>query len=135
MVEKKACSLCGEALEDEPAIHDVVKCEKTELVKGRQSIKILKASIDFWKDAWFDLREIIGRLSWRHNKYVCPHEVQSVPDTKPNHWRHENETVVQQGKSVYIKDGIDWKLVAVGTSEDAAKAVIRLMSETTCSNK
>lgn len=66
MAEKRSCDLCGEVLEEAPAIHDVAKCEKTELLKGRKEIKRLKASIDSWKDAWYQGREIIGRLWWYH---------------------------------------------------------------------
>lgn len=127
MAEKRVCSLCGEPLEEEPAIHDVATCEKTELFKGRETIKKLRAAIDFWKDGWYDLRELIGRLTWQHNKYVCPHEVQPTQETKPNHWLHENETIVQQGKSVYVRVGTDWKLVGEGGSEGAAQAIVRLM--------
>jgi hypothetical protein len=63
MSEKKYCLLCGEPLED---IHDLVLCEKTELLKGRATIKRLNESIRSWKDAWFQLREIIGWLWWHH---------------------------------------------------------------------
>ena len=65
-MSKRDCPLCGEELEDPPAVHDVAKCEKTELLKGRVTIKKLKASVDDWKDAWYGLREIIGRLWWHH---------------------------------------------------------------------
>lgn len=70
MAEKRTCSLCNEPLEDPPAIHDKAICEKIELLKGRREIARLKASVNDWKDAWFQLREIIGRLSWEHNN--CP---------------------------------------------------------------
>jgi hypothetical protein len=63
---KRDCPLCGEWLEDAPAIHDVAKCENTELLKGRLTIKTLKDSVNSWKDAWFHLREIIGNLWWHH---------------------------------------------------------------------
>lgn len=66
MAEKRSCNLCGETLEEAPAIHDKVKCEKTELLKGRETIKKLKASVDFWKDGWYECRAIIGRLWWYH---------------------------------------------------------------------
>lgn len=63
---KRDCPLCGEELEDAPAVHDVAKCENTELLKGRETIKKLKESVSSWKDAWFHLREIIGNLWWHH---------------------------------------------------------------------
>ncbi|HEY5268392.1 MAG TPA: hypothetical protein VII94_04635 [Candidatus Saccharimonadales bacterium] len=66
MADKRSCSLCGEYLEETPAIHDVAKCEKTELLKGRIEIEKLKASVNSWKDAWHHGREIIGNLRWNH---------------------------------------------------------------------
>lgn len=60
------CPLCGEILEDAPAVHDVVQCEKTELHKGRIKIQKLNESLASWKDAWFQLRDIIGKLWWHH---------------------------------------------------------------------
>ena len=66
MAEKRSCHLCGENLEDAPAVHDVVICEKTELMKGRKEIKKLKTSIEGWKTAWYQLRTIIGNLYWHH---------------------------------------------------------------------
>jgi hypothetical protein len=60
------CQLCGEELEKAPAIHDQAKCEKTELLNGRQQISKLKKSIEEWKDAWYQLRDIIGKLWWYH---------------------------------------------------------------------
>lgn len=114
---------------------NVLADKHTEESCLRVQLAHAKESMDEWKNAWYDLREVIGRLSWKHNQYVCPHEIQPAPNTKPNSWRHENETIVQEGKLVYVKNGIDWKLVAAGTSEDAAKAVMRLMSDTTCNTK
>lgn len=64
--EKRVCPLCGDYLEDAPAEHNLVRCEKTELLKGREEIKKLKASVRFWNDAWYELREIIGNLWWHH---------------------------------------------------------------------
>jgi hypothetical protein len=119
------CPLCDEPLEDAPAIHDPVKCEKTELLKAREKIKKLTASINDWKDGWFHLRDIIGRLSWEHRN--CPHEIKPAPDPTSNSWLHPNETIVQEGKLVYKKEGTEWKLVGASTSEDGAKAVVRLL--------
>lgn len=66
---RRDCPLCGEELEDAPAVHDVAKCEKTELEKGRVTIKKLQASLYEWKygtGGWFELRDIIGNLWWHH---------------------------------------------------------------------
>lgn len=100
--------------------HTEENCLRTQLAQA-------KLSIDDWKNSWYNLREIIGRLSWEHHN--CPYQTKPEEPAKPNHWFHENETIVQQGKLVYAKHGVDWKLVAAGTSEDAAKAVVRLMKE------
>lgn len=51
---------------DGKVYHDVAKCENTELLKGRKEIKRLKESLASWKDAWFQMREIIGNLWWYH---------------------------------------------------------------------
>ena len=66
MTKQQDCPLCGEPIEDAPAIHDIVKCEKTELIKGRETILKLKDSLSSWKDTWFHQREIIADLWWRH---------------------------------------------------------------------
>jgi hypothetical protein len=66
MSEKRACPLCGEPVEELPAIHDVVTCEKTELLKGRKEIKRLRESVNSWRNAWFECRDIIGKLWWHH---------------------------------------------------------------------
>lgn len=60
------CDLCSQALEEAPAIHDVVKCEKIELLKGRKEIKRLKQSLTDWKAAWFQVRDLFGELWWHH---------------------------------------------------------------------
>jgi hypothetical protein len=126
MAEKRSCSLCGEHLEDEPAIHDVVLCEKTELVKGRQTIKNLKASLDSWKDTWYDQRDIIGRLSWEHNN--CPHDKAPAIEQPPNHWLHQLNSIVRVGNSVYLRVPTGWRLIGAGKETSAAEAVHRLMS-------
>ena len=63
---QRDCPLCGDPLQDAPAVHDVAICEQTELRKGRVTIQKLKESVNDWKDAWFQLREIIGKLWWHH---------------------------------------------------------------------
>lgn len=112
MSEKRACPLCGEPLEDAPAVHDVAKCEKIELLKARETIKKLTASLYDWKygeGGWFSLRDLIGRLSWQHHEYVCPN-------------RKENNMPQQ------IEVWVNGKLVAAVLSPEAEAAVKRLMS-------
>jgi hypothetical protein len=65
MGHKKECPLCGEPLEEAPAIHNRAECQTTERLKGREEIKKLRRSVADWKDAWFHQREIIGWLWWK----------------------------------------------------------------------
>jgi hypothetical protein len=74
---------------------------------------------------WHCLRDIIGRLSWEHRN--CPHETKPAPEPEPNPWLHPDEPIVQQGKLVYAKQTIGYKLVGAGTSIEAGEAVARLM--------
>jgi hypothetical protein len=108
MANHRDCSLCGEPLEDEPAIHDVAECEKTERLKGREEIKRLKASIDSWKEAWWHQRDVISRLCWSHHE--CPYEI------------------VQQGKLVFVQPLTAPKLIGAGASQEAAANIVRLMN-------
>ena len=66
MANKRQCDLCGEDLEDAPAIHDLINCEKIELTKSRVEIKNLKKSVHSWKIAWHEGRDIITKLWWHH---------------------------------------------------------------------
>lgn len=126
---KRDCPLCGEVLEDEPAVHDVALCEKTERLKGRETIKKLRASVDNWKDAWYHQRSLIGELGWTHLEYTCPHRVKPVEESQPNVWLHPNEPFVRVGNLVYQREASSWKLVGSGKDEEAANAVMRLMSQ------
>lgn len=63
---KRECQFCGEVLEETPLIHDLAMCEKTERLKGRETIKKLKQDVESWKDSWYGLRQIIGQLWWHH---------------------------------------------------------------------
>lgn len=65
MANKRYCHLCREEIEEKET-HFQSLCEKSELLKSRQEIKELKASINFWKDYVFKLRDIIGNLWWHH---------------------------------------------------------------------
>jgi hypothetical protein len=103
-----------------------------DLEHKASTIPGLKESIDSWKDAWYSLREIVGRLSWEHSN--CPHETKPSDPIKPNPWLHPEDTVVQTGKAVFlkVKEGGEWKLVGEGGSLDAAQAIVRLMTEKPC---
>lgn len=92
----------------------------------KEEIKKLKTSVDAWKDAWFQLRDIVGHLSWAHLN--CPHAEKRTIDTKPNPWIHLDEQFVQEGKLVWKREAANYKLIGAGTSEEAGKAIIRLMS-------
>ena len=110
MAEKQACSLCGEHIEDEPAIHDPDKCAATELLKGRKKIKELKASIESWKEAWYHYREIVGEMAWQHTDYTCPYE--------------RKYPMLEKLIDVYV----DGRLVGAGRTPEAVEAIKRLMS-------
>lgn len=62
----RMCSLCGKPLEYAPEVHDLAKCENTELLKGRVEIKRLRQAVSDWKDAWYEGRENLGTLWWHH---------------------------------------------------------------------
>lgn len=79
---------------------------RQQLTAVRTEIDTLKASVNAWKDAWFQLRDIIGRLSWEHHH--CPHEI------KP------------QIKQIEVR--VNGKLVAAVNSPESEAAVLRLMS-------
>ena len=63
MAEKRCCEFCGEELKD---IHDSAQCKEIERLNGRKTIKTLKESVNSWKDAWFQGRDIIANLWWYH---------------------------------------------------------------------
>ena len=98
----RTCSLCGEVWEDP---HDLVLCEKAELLKGRETIKKLTASLYDWKHGkggWFDMRDLIGKLSWEHHE--CPHEKQSQPVSFDV---YHHGTLVGSGASQGAADAIE----------------------------
>ena len=122
---RRDCPLCGDPLEDNPADHDVVQCEKTELLKGRNEIKKLKQSVNDWKDAWFQLREIIGNLWWHHPALDNDEKLVYYQTTLQRLRASQNTK-----NDVHING----KLVGSGTSPEAAAAILRLM-ETTWKNE
>lgn len=114
---KRDCPLCGNPLEDNPADHDVAECEKTELLKGRNEIKKLKQSVNDWKDAWFQLREIIGNLWWHHPALDN--------DERLVYYQANLQRLraMRNPNDVYV----DGKLVGSGASPAAREAILRLM--------
>jgi hypothetical protein len=120
MAEKRACPLCGDPLEDAPAVHDVVQCEQTELRKGRNTIKVLKQSVNDWKEAWFQLREIIGKLWWYHPA-IDNDEERAYYQTTLQRIRD----LQKKPNDVYVGD----KLVGSGTSPEAMLAIKRLFQQ------
>jgi hypothetical protein len=110
VAEKPACPLCGENLEEAPAVHDPIQCATTELHKGRETIKKLKASIKDWVEAWYHYREIVGVMSWQHNN--CPYERKSA--------------MLEPQIDVYYNG----KLVGAALDTGAEAAIKRLMSYT-----
>ncbi len=55
---------------------DNYKCHKCQLEVALLEIDILKESITAWKNAWFDLRAIIGKLWWHHPAIYSDAELQ-----------------------------------------------------------
>jgi len=46
--------------------HDDDVCMGRQLQQAKAEIKKLRTSLQEWKEAWFELRDIIGRLWWNH---------------------------------------------------------------------
>ena len=84
----------------------------------RQDNEKLKQSQADWKDAWFELREIIGNLWWHHP---------AIDNDEKRLYYQLNlqrlRAMQPQPNDVYING----KLVGSGTSPDAATAIRRLM--------
>lgn len=117
MANHRDCPLCGEILEDAPAIHDVGKCENTELLKGRDKIKKLQTSLHEWKygtGGWFELRDIIGNLWWHH------------PAIDNDDARAYYRSMLKMKTSIEVV--VDGRVVGSVTSPEAAEAVRRLMA-------
>lgn len=47
-------------------IHDQLLCEKRQLNQLRIENKKLKKAVEFWKDAWYEVRDLLGNLWWHH---------------------------------------------------------------------
>ena len=116
---KNTCEKCGDFL-----IHSEIECLKNQLTALQSQSK---KSIESWKNSWFELREIVGRLSWQH--FNCP--LESIPETlsTPNWWDNMSEEFVRVDTRVYQRTQSEWKLIAQGSSVEAAKAAIRLFNE------
>lgn len=67
--EVKRCPECNAPLDWDMLTggrHDRDICISRQLIQTKAEIKKLKASVDSWKDAWYQLRDIIGWLWWYH---------------------------------------------------------------------
>jgi hypothetical protein len=67
--EPKLCDKCHAPLHWDmltDSIHDDNLCVGRQLTQAKAEIKKLKASVEDWRDSWFQLRDIIGRLWWHH---------------------------------------------------------------------
>lgn len=47
-------------------VHDKILCEGRQLEQLKKENKKLKASVEFWKDGWHELRRLLGWLWWHH---------------------------------------------------------------------
>ena len=112
------CHKCNVNLGDG---HMETECLTVQLEKA-------KASANEWRDAWYHRGELIGKLCWQHNAYVCPHQTKLTEEQPPKHWLYELNSVVRMGNSVYGRVPTGWKLLGAGKDKDAAEAVHRLMS-------
>jgi hypothetical protein len=63
MAKKELCEKCQAPMSDD---HTEWSCMERELAALRKECVSLKKTIIFWKDAWFECREIIGKLWWHH---------------------------------------------------------------------
>lgn len=69
MAEPKTCRKCSAPLVWDMltgGYHDDDLCVGRQLLQARAEIKKLKESVDSWKDAWFNCRELLGNLHWHH---------------------------------------------------------------------
>lgn len=69
MKTSKACEDCGAPLAWDLLTgesHDKDLCFGRQFVQIKAENKKLKAAEKFWKDAYFEGREIIGKLWWHH---------------------------------------------------------------------
>jgi hypothetical protein len=67
------------------------ECLKIQLIKAGEQISSLKKDVDSWKDAYYDLKQIVGKLSW-YTWY------ESYPSNSPEMqkllvWREVNDII------------------------------------------
>jgi hypothetical protein len=98
------CRKCEKSLLD----HNEESCLRVQLMQAQSEIKRLKVSLEISRDAWYQAREHIGKLSWAHLN--CKYEI------------------VQQGKLVFVQPITDPKLIGAGASQEAANNIVRLMN-------
>jgi DNA-directed RNA polymerase subunit RPC12/RpoP len=122
MAEKRVCSECEIPLKDDSSTRclDVTSCEHRALLKAKQEIVELKASVNAWKDAWYNYRDLVGRMHWQ-NYSPLPETKETIPDFEDDNFR-------RFGKLLLAKIDGQWKEVASGASLESVEAVIRLMS-------
>jgi hypothetical protein len=77
MADKKVCAQCSDVLKDQDAQRcpDIHPCDLRALEKARAEIKKLKASVNAWKEAWFNYRDLVGKI-------LCKY--QGMPENKSN---------------------------------------------------
>ena len=69
MAKKNKCDKCHapytyDMLTD--FIHDEGMCMARQIKQANKEIDKLKGSVNFWKDAWFEVRARLGKLWWHH---------------------------------------------------------------------
>ena len=59
--EPPKCSLCGVCAENDDT-HPIIECQENQIFNLKRENKNLNNSVNFWKDAWYEGRSIIGKL-------------------------------------------------------------------------
>jgi len=65
--EEPACSLCGTVAPNDAA-HPLLDCLSLQVSQCKSDNSALKNSEKFWKNAWYQNRDIIGKLAWKNIK-------------------------------------------------------------------
>lgn len=67
-MKKENCSKCREPLDQHP---NPLWCLMGEAYYLKQENDSLKKSITSWKDAWYEMRDKLGKLWWHHPALYC----------------------------------------------------------------
>lgn len=102
------------------------KTPEEQVEEYRSEVVSLKEDIAKWKDAWFHLRELIGRMAWEHLN--CPHNRHSEPPPLPSSQDYAVGECVRVQTRAYQRIANGWRQIAECASNEAAEAVIRLMT-------